>query len=177
MRWGTAVAAIGLGTVFGSGWMIWEQRRENTEAAARTARSAETIPLMVQQDQGAMRLRWSAKVAGVRDASHGTLTITDGSHQSRLELDGRELRGGLASFWPDGPRVAFRLETDSGASGSIEAPLNTEPPPVPEAKATETDISPAPERHRPKPAAVSSHAKPIDDGLEWTRRPARRPKR
>jgi hypothetical protein len=133
---------------------------------------------MVEQDPGVLRLRWSARIAAIRDASHGTLTILDGSHQSRLNLDGRELRAGLASYWPDGSRVGFRLETDSGASGYIEAPVVDAKPAkaAPEPKA-EPSRSPAPARRRPKAAAGASRGKPIDDGLEWTEHHPRRASR
>jgi hypothetical protein len=172
MSWRTAVAAIGLGTVFGSAWMLWDQRQAgHLDTAAFGGHTfSETIPLMVQQDRGAMRLRWSPKVPAIRDAARGTLTITDGAHQSTLQLDGRELRAGLASYWPDGSHVAFRLETDSGASGFIEAPADgTQEKTVAEKPSDEeAPKSAAPARRRPKPAAHRKHARPIHDGLEWT---------
>lgn len=128
--------------------------------------TAGEIPLMVQQDRGALRLRWSPKVAGIRDAARGTLTITDGSHQSRLDLDSRELRGGLASYWPDGERVGFHLETDTGGNGFIEAPVEDRP-----AKAVSRPAEEAP-AESPKPAKrhaqAARSASRIDDGLEWT---------
>jgi hypothetical protein len=185
MRWRMVVAALGLGMIAGAAWMVWDQRLESHPfwRAAATPPSAENIPLMVQHGRGVLRLRWSTTGRGIRDAAHGTLTITDGAHQSRLELDARELGTGLASYWPDGSHVGFRLETDSGASGYIEAPVEdrpekpvvgTKPDAEPEA---EPDQTAAPPKRRPKPAAATSHAKPIDDGLEWTEQPPRRDSR
>ena len=134
------------------------------------------IRLIVQHDQGALRLRWSPKAPAIRDAERGTLTITDGAHQSKLELDGRELRAGLASYWPEGSQVSFRLETNSGASGAIDAPGIAEPAkPQAEAKTeavTAVTKAPAAPRRRPKTTA-SSYREPIDDGLEWTEKPRR----
>jgi hypothetical protein len=178
MRWGRAVAALGLGMVSGAGWMLWIQREEirtfvaQTVVAPRPHLPDGNIPLMVQQERGVMRLRWSSRVAAIRDAAHGTLTIVDGAHRSRLDLDGRELRAGLASYWPDGSRVGFRLETDSGASGYIEAPVvDANPAKAAAEPKVERPPRPAPARRRPKPSAGASRGKPIDDGLEWTEHP------
>jgi hypothetical protein len=180
MGWRSVIAALALGAIGGMGWVIW-QRPPQARPSMGTSGSAPAegnIPLMVQQDRGAMRLRWSPDGPGVREATHGTLTITDGVHQSRLDLDGRELRAGLASYWPDGSRVGFRLETDSGASGYIEAPVEGKPAkPSAERKAPAAakveppKSAPPAARHKPKPSASIHHGKPLDDGLEWTEQP------
>jgi hypothetical protein len=179
MRWRTVLVALGLGMVVGAGFMAWEQRQQIRTWVGATAPqpSGETIPLIVEHDRGVLRLRWSPNGAGIRNAGHGTLTITDGKHQSRLELDARELGTGLASYWPDWSRVGFRLETDSGASGFIEAPVEDKPSkPAAEVQAAEgakaePDRMEAPARRQPKPAAGIPRVKPIDDGLEWTQQP------
>jgi hypothetical protein len=162
--------------------MLWQQREQIRTFVGQTAAGAPpaegTIPLIVQQDQGVMRLRWSSHVAAIRDAARGTLTIIDGAHRSRFDLDGRELRAGFASYWPDGSRVGFRLETDSGASGYIEAPVvDAKPAKASAEPEAEPSRSPAPARRRPKPAASPSRGKPIDDGLEWTEHAPRRASR
>jgi hypothetical protein len=180
MRWATVIAALALGVIGGVGWVLWERppAGDRFVGSAGSVPADGAIPLMVQQDQGAMRLRWSPNGTGVRDAAHGTLTITDGIHQSRLDLDDKELRAGLASYWPDGSRVGFRLETDSGASGYIEAPVEGRPAkphvqPKSEAVAKPEPPKAAPAHRKPKPSASVNRAKPLDDGLEWTERPAR----
>jgi hypothetical protein len=180
MRWATVVAALALGVIGGVGWVLWERppAGDRFVGSAGSLPADGAIPLMVQQDQGAMRLRWSPNAIGVKDAAHGTLTITDGIHHSRLDLDDRELRAGLASYWPDGSRVAFRLETDLGASGYIEAPAEARPAkpraePKPEAAVKPEPPKPAPPRRKAKSSASVHHTKPLDDGLEWTERPAR----
>lgn len=174
MRWQSVIAALGLGMIGGGAWVLWDQRHEQAEAAAvapRPAPPASTgdIRLLLKHDGGALRLRWSPDAAGIRDASHGTLTITDGDHQSTLQLDGRELRAGLASYWPDGKPVAFRLETDAGASGQIDAPATTPPAPMPPRKPEVAKSAPRQRRHAY--AGDSDRAAPIDDGLEWTVQP------
>jgi len=170
MRWQTVVAALALGMLGGAGWVMWDERQETHAAAVATPAPPPngSIRLAVHQDAGALRLRWSPKAAGVRDADHGTLTVTDGDHVSKLELDGKQLQSGLVSWWPQGSRVGFRLQTDSGASGSIEtANLSIpEKPKVEVAKAVDA----APKR---KPPAASRRPRTIDDGLEWTQRPPR----
>jgi hypothetical protein len=184
MRWQTVVAALGLGMMGGAGWMFWDLHRSQADGMTPHFEvSSGDIPLMVQHDRGALRLRWSPKAEGIRDAQHGSLTISDGTHRSKLELDGPELRAGMASYWPEGSRVGFRLETDSGASGSIEAPAGLAPKAVQkeaepvkkpvEPKATSTAKSPPPlARKLPRPS-VNTNRAPIDDGLEWTEQPRR----
>jgi len=154
--------------VGGAGWMAWNQRDEiRTMVLARVVHPPDgEIPLMVQHDRGALRLRWSPKVPGVKDAARGTLTIIDGTHQSRLDLDGPELHGGLASYWPDGDRVGFHLETDTGGNGFIEAPVEDMPAKPVSRPAEETAAdSPEPAKRRVRPKGSASR---IDDGLEWT---------
>ena len=179
------VVALGLGMVGGAGFMAWQQRQQIRTWVGATAvhPSGATIPLIVEHNRGVLRLRWSPNGDGIRNAGHGTLTITEGKHRSRLELDARELGTGLASYWPEGSRVGFRLETDSGASGFIEAPVEDKPAqPAAEAQAAaeapaESDRIAAPTRRRPKPAAGIPRVKPIDDGLEWTQQSPRKDSR
>jgi hypothetical protein len=139
-------------------------------ASALAPKSTGDIGLTVQHDGAALRLRWNPRRAGIQDAATGTLTITDGGHESTLHLDGPELRAGLASYWPDGDRVRFRLDTDTGASGAIDVPVESgRPQPAPEAVQAAT--APVPARRRA--AAPARRARPapaaLDDGLEWTR--------
>lgn len=182
MRWLSVVAALGLGMLGGAGWVLWDQHQEARAIAAPAAvpASSSEIPLKVLRDGQALRLRWSGRAQAIQTASRGTLIITDGTHQSTLQLDGRELRSGLASYWPDSDRVKFRLETDTGAAGSIETAAGA--PRVALAKVAERPPAapvrnPVPVRRRLKPPEKSGPPPRIDDGLEWTEQPPDRPVR
>ncbi len=66
--------------------------------------------LSVEREGTALRLRWERTSPTVRSASHGTLYITDGSHQSRMDLSPHALDLGSLSYWPESGDVTFRLE-------------------------------------------------------------------
>jgi hypothetical protein len=179
MRWQNVLVALGLGMIGGAGWALWDQSRQQASAASiPVQRQAEVskgaIPLVVQQDHNALRLRWSPKIAGIRDAQHGKLIITDGDHSSTLSLDARELQSGLASYWPDGDRVSFRLETDDGAAGSIAATISGQPA-VDKHELAVDDHEPlktaAPAKRRAKSLMAREREASLDDGLEWTEQP------
>jgi hypothetical protein len=161
MRWQTVVVAIGLGMVGGAGWLAWESRQAAPPAAMEAVPPPDplNIPLLVVHDGRALRLRWNPHTEAFRNAGHGSLIIVEGDHRSTLPLDARELQGGLASYWPQASHVRFRLETDTGGTGSLDVPVNLAPGPAPRREA-------AAPPHRPPVARPH-----LDDGLEWTRRP------
>jgi hypothetical protein len=64
-----------------------------------------------------MRLHWNAESPDVRAAQRGALLINDGKRESRLELTPRDLRAGVASYWPESKEVSFHLELDGGQAG------------------------------------------------------------
>jgi len=79
----------------------------------------------VVREGRALRLNWDRDAAVVRDATHAVLHISDGKHQSEMNLDQQSLQSGTASYWPESREVGFRLELFSAggtASGEIQAP-------------------------------------------------------
>lgn len=98
---------------------------------APVARAAPTghTSLQVQQDGAGLKLHWNAQSADVRAAKAGAIVISDGGRESRLELTPRDLRAGVASYWPDSREVGFRLELDGAPAGSVRAAAK-----VPEAR-------------------------------------------
>jgi len=88
----------------------------------------------VQHDGTALRLHWNPDSEAVRQAGRGALLIADGPRQSRLDLTPADLRAGVASYWPESPRVDFKLELDGAPAGEVEAPalaVRQEPRPSP----------------------------------------------
>jgi hypothetical protein len=86
--------------------------------AVRAVASARTS-LQIRHDGAALRLQWNPDSADVRAARRGAVVIQDGGRESRLELDGGELRAGMASYWPESREVAFRLELDGAQAGAV----------------------------------------------------------
>ena len=95
--------------------------------AVQAASSAQTS-LHVQHDGPALKLHWNPNSPDVRRAQRGTVVIQDGGRESRLELDGGELRSGVASYWPESREVGFRLELDGEQAGSVRTTARGEDP-------------------------------------------------
>jgi hypothetical protein len=142
----TAGAAVGVG-------LMWVRNVEPDPEPSKVA-SSEQVALNVRHDGKALRLNWDRDAAEVREATHAILYITDGKHQSQMNLDPQSLKTGTASYWPESGSVAFRLELFSPGrttSGTIEAPGATaEAKPSPFAPP-----QPTPKRH-PKAVAVAT---------------------
>ena len=82
------------------------------QAAGRT-------PLHIRQEGPALKVHWNRSAPDIRAAQHGALVIQDGKRESRLELSGRDLQAGVASYWPESRDVVFRLELDGAQSGAV----------------------------------------------------------
>ena len=68
------------------------------------------VALKVQRDGSSIRLYWDRNSSVIRNAAKAILYISDGEHQSQLNLDPSELNSGLVSYWPESKDVTFRLE-------------------------------------------------------------------
>jgi hypothetical protein len=184
MRWWWGVAAIGVGALGGAAWQYFQARQANAPVVRHAGEGG--ITLSVVHDGAALRVEWDPESAQIRDAAEGTLTITDGSHVSKLPLERRELHTGAATYWPESHHVEFRLETDGGAFGEIEAPaepraveakaLPKKPASKPKSKDHSKDAKAKPparqHAHAAKSAPHSSSAdRSLPDGLEWTAHP------
>ncbi len=189
MRWWWGVAAIGVGALAGAGWQYWQSHHPTSVSGIHRHAGEGDITLSVVHDGAALRVEWDPQSAGIRGAADGTLTITDGTHVSKLPLEAPELRAGAATYWPESRHVEFRLETDGGAYGAVDAPAEPQPAvakaapkdkPKPKPAAKPGDRSKnarpkPPERqhsHVAKTAPHSSSAgRALPDGLEWTAHP------
>lgn len=124
--------------------------------------------LSVQHDGPALRVRWDPQAQAVRAATRAVLVITDGTRESRMELNRRELGAGLASYWPDSQNVAFRLELDNRPAPVVQAPPVAAERPSPFV---------APERPRRRPAPIKRvQAVPAPQGPS-IEEPVKRPSR
>ncbi|PWU00279.1 MAG: hypothetical protein C5B51_25460 [Terriglobia bacterium] len=122
-RWLTPLMACLLG--FACGAFLWRQfQSPSVPRAAPVAQARASTPgrvtLQVERQGRALHLTWDRNAEPMHDATHAKLYITDGRHNSQLELDSRELKAGALSYWPDTQDVTFRLEvfSDSGTATS-----------------------------------------------------------
>jgi hypothetical protein len=176
MRLWHGIAAIGVGALAGAAWQYWLAPRPPIQwPPAHHPRDKGEIALVVVHEGPALRLEWNPEGERIRDAAEGTLTITDAGHVSRLHLDPPELSAGQATYWPEGRHVEFRMETDSGAFGQVDAPAEPRPAekretrPIRPAQAKPASHSHA---HAVKPVHHSASAdRALADGLEWTADP------
>ncbi len=139
MRWRSVVVALILGGLAAAWWFLLQWHQENKLREVPQQGEGQ-IPLMVRHDGPELELRWNTQVSDVENANDGTLTITDGKHESKLDLDQAELRSGAAYYWPQADHVRFKLETNDGAWGSLQVPAW-------EVQAEEPAHEPAHERH------------------------------
>ena len=79
------------------------------------------LGLVVSSSGGALRLAWDRDTPVVQAARDAALSITDGNHQSRLELDRQQLRTGSVTYWPENNDVNFRLEVKGPAGYAVES--------------------------------------------------------
>jgi len=187
--WCWQVAAVLFGAVVGAAlWAHFRPRvapppveRARTSTEVRPAATpSRGIGLHVQREGRALHLSWDP----VRNATHGTLYIQDGTHHSQLELDQMELRVGTLSYWPETQDVVFQLEvpeaneTKHGAIrvvGGMPTPQVTLPRRAPAAAASPTSTSeartaapvlpvsePAPKLPQPRPEPQQGSAARAD---------------
>lgn len=141
------MAALMVGGLAAGGWFLLE-RRQAYKLIEVPQQGIGQIPLMVRHDGPKLELRWNTLVSDIANAGGATLTITDGKHHSKLDLDPTELRSGTAYYWPQADHVGFKLETDDGAWGSLQVPaweVQTEEPEHPAPAREHEDEKP---RHR-----------------------------
>ncbi len=155
--WLPAVAATLLGFVLGAAlWLGFHNSGRSPRAVPATITRANTNPavrLRAEAKDGAVHLFWDDGAEPIRSANRAKLWITDGNHVSKLDLDGRELRVGTLTYWPETTDVNFRLDLLAGtkvaASGTVRL-MNGQPPPGPSESLQVADL---PRQHRPESSA------------------------
>ena len=109
--------------------MVLHSRGRSAPAPPPEHTSSDSVRLLVEHDGRGLRLRWNPEAPPIRAASHAVLYVNDGVRESRLPLEKSELRGGTASYFPQGKDVTFRLQLADGPSGEIR--VSSEPRPSP----------------------------------------------
>ena len=112
------LGAAGIVLMAGALVILTRGHRPVTPAPA-PVQAAGSTALQVRHDGPALKVHWDRSAPHIRAAQHGALVIQDGKRQSRMELTDRELRAGVASYWPESPDVAFRLELDGAQSEAV----------------------------------------------------------
>jgi len=94
--------------------------------------------LNVERAASQLRLSWDRNSPPIRDADHGSLWITDGTHRQQLDLDARQLRQGSFAYWPSSRDVNFQLEVFAGGqrvTESVRTLVSGVPAPAADSKA------------------------------------------
>jgi hypothetical protein len=120
------LAAAGLAMIAGAGVVVLRDRAPAAAAAPRAAVPSGRTRVYVEHEGAKLKLHWNPDSADVRAAKGGAVVIADGGRESRMEMTPRELRAGVVSYWPDSREVAFRLELDGAAAGSVRASAEVE---------------------------------------------------
>lgn len=121
--WTVRAAALVLGGVLGALCWRWLEPQARVAVPARERAQAAYSPghvsLNVSRDGRMLRLAWDHSAPAVRQADHALLHITDGNHQTNLNLSPGELSTGTLSYWADTADVTFRLEV-FGTAGKTD---------------------------------------------------------
>ncbi|MGH9722092.1 MAG: hypothetical protein ACRD8O_17935 [Bryobacteraceae bacterium] len=87
----------------------------------------ERLALEVSEREGHLRIQWDRKLGLVRDASGGTLEITEGDAATKTELTGDQLRSTVVFYRRRGKRVDLRLSVKGRSEGSASATFVGDP--------------------------------------------------
>jgi TonB family protein len=161
-----AVALVG-GTLLGVVFTTWIQRpRAASPTSAATAiADSRHISLGVKRDGRVLQLEWDPKAPPILTADHATLHITDGNHQTNLNLSTSELSVGAISYWAETPEVAFRLEVFGGGrktddSVRAAAELGSQTPPSPAVEPVQAVVAAPKQARRNRPSAQAEVGPP-----------------
>lgn len=109
--WTIRAAALMVGGLLGAfAWRVMEPRQPATHPAAPVSNST-GVALRVNHLGQMLLLAWDRDAAGIADASHAILHVTDGNRKIDLPLTPTELGSGRFSYWPATRNVTFRLDT------------------------------------------------------------------
>jgi len=109
--WTIRAAALMVGGLLGAfAWRVMEPRQPGTHPAAPFSNST-GVALRVNHLGEMLLLAWDRDAAGIADASHAILHVTDGNRKIDLPLTPTELGSGRFSYWPATRNVTFRLDT------------------------------------------------------------------
>jgi protein TonB len=143
-----AVALLALAGVAGGGYFLYPgfHKTSGTLSAGGTS----PLNLRVEHSGPDLLLTWNRDAAGVKNAAHAVLSISDGERHENYDMDPGQLFNGSIVYSPLTPDVSFRLEVTGQnhatiASESVRV-LRTRPSPMDDPKSaskTQTPSTPA----------------------------------
>jgi hypothetical protein len=162
--WIARTAAVLVGFGLGALWWWHSSRRAPETPPAPRPALAEPVMLRLEREGRSLRVKWEGNA--LHAATHGTLYIEDGNHQSRIDLEPRELAFGSLSYWPDTGSVLFRLEVQSAQGGGtgILRVIGGQPATGPPASEAKAPVSPEPAARRPVERPKGAAAREEEEG-------------
>jgi TonB family protein len=144
--WG--VALLALAGLAGGGYFLYPGFHKTSGTLAVGGTSA--LNLRVEHSGPDLLLTWNRDAAGVKNAAHAVLSISDGERHENYDMDPGQLFNGSIVYSPLTPDVSFRLEVTGQnhaeiASESVRV-LRTRPSPMDDPKSaskTQTPSTPA----------------------------------
>ncbi len=143
-----AVALLALAGVAGGGYFLYPGFHKTSGASS----VGDTSPLNLRVEHSGpdLLLTWNRDAAGVKNAAHAVLSISDGERHENYDMDPGQLFNGSIVYSPLTPDVSFRLEVTGRnhaviASESVRV-LRTRPSPMDDPKSaskTQTPSTPA----------------------------------
>jgi hypothetical protein len=110
LRWKWLLAPVLLGSVAAA--FVYHDldspRASNRQATG--VQSGLPLKLSVSEDRNQLDVMWDRNVPAIVHAKRGLLSISDGSNQQELELNGVQLRTGRVHYSPLSDDVRLRLE-------------------------------------------------------------------
>ncbi len=157
MIWITAGAAAGL--LLLSGALIYPGfNHKPKRAAAIPGQDMSALSLRVERSSGELLLSWNRDSDAIKNASRGTLAITDGDQHENVTLDVAQLRNGSIVYSPSSSDVSFQLSVvgQNAAQTSSESVrvLKTRP----SALADNQPAAPPVQKSQPAPTRVEPPA-------------------
>lgn len=126
---------------------------KSTRVPVSASQASAALSLRVERSAGELLLSWNRDSDAVKNATRGTLSITDGDQHENVNLDMGQLKNGSIVYSPTGSDVSFQLSTIGANSGQTSSEsvriLRTRPSPMP-------DNQPAPQKAAAAPSRTES---------------------
>jgi hypothetical protein len=159
IQWQVAAVAVLLGMVAGAAIVHLSQRTSKPEAAAiLPTKGTDNLQLKAERAGDTVRLVWDRNSAIIRNATHALLAITDGAHDTQLDLAAPELHSGSFTYRPETAEVTFWLKVFDPDHQVEEAVRSTAPAAQAEAQLAPPPQLPPQAASRPEPEAKPSPA-------------------
>ena len=118
---------------------------------------AQGFGLNVERAGRTLRLTWNPRAKAIESARQGSLRITDGALQRKIDLSARQLSEGNALYVPASDNVEFRLEVQKGQRTIADSILSVAPPGRAKGAAASVAASaPAPVSTAPAPITTAA---------------------